>query len=1011
MQARVRKPFSLLTKAALALWFGAFYTLLLNAAPIVSGAPSTEAAQGWSRTKDQRESWAPEAGCMTVQRGATLHLEVNEARAVLSRAPREQGHGRIEQGVEWLIPTPDGQMKRFLIVESPVMAPGLAARYPGLKTYRGVGLQDPRDRLRMDLRDRKLHAQVLGPNGNFYIDPIDSEPSDYVSYDPGSALRTADESFECLTDTTSSAALSSGGGGFQSDGMVRVYRLAVAATGEYTQFHGGAVADGLGAIVTAVNRLNGIYESELGIRFTLVDCNDQLVFTNPAVDPYSNDDAVAMLSQNQSTLDAIVGSANYDVGQVLATGGGGLAQVASVCVAGWKGRGVTGRANPVGDSFYVDYLAHEIGHQFGAHHTFNGVAGSCSAENRHPQWAYEPGSGSTIMSYSGICGSDNIQYASDAYFHSASLVEMHSFIQSGCAAPDSVGNLPPMVDAGADRVVPMGTPFELAAAGSDPDGDPLTYCWEQLDLGNATPLDGLDHGAGPLFRSYLPVNEPVRVFPRMANLLLNISSPAEVLPTTDRAMTFRVTARDCHPGGGAFAMDTMKVTVTTAAGPFRVLNPNTAGELSGDQTVTWDVAGTYAAPVSTAFVDILLSTNGGMDFPVLLAGNTPNDGMEVVRLPEIYAGHARIQVRASGNVFFDISDADFSIAPAGISGLEVVTKTNCFQNATAVLLPASGTKGNASVFPLQVAVSNLEGVVEHVTVQLHGLTHGFVDDLDVLLVGPGGQAVMLLSDAGGGAMANDVEVDFSDEGGVFPTGGILPAGEYQPVNVGTTGDSFPVATPYSAALSAFNEVDPNGVWSLYLVDDSTGDAGSLSAGWSLTLQTRTVVQHTNQPPLIVAQPCQFVHVGMTLVVTNVAVDPDGEGTLTFALRPDSPAGAVVDEEGVLTWSPGESQVGTTNVCGVTVTDSGTPALTTESEFDVVVVGPPVIQSLVMANGLVHLKWSTVPSGSYRLEFSSDLNLGTWVPLGEPVVSAGLTTATSWPVTGAGQGFFRVRVEP
>jgi hypothetical protein len=270
---------------------------------------------------------------------------------------------------------------------------------------------------------------------------------------------------------------------------------------------------------------------------------------------------------------------------------------------------------------------------------------------------------------------------------------------------------------------------------------------------------------------------------------------------------------------------------------------------------------------------------------------------------------------------------------------------------------------------------------------------------------------MLLSDASGGAVANHLELGFSDDGLVFPNNGSLSSGVYQPCNVGATGDYFPLAGPYAGSLSAFNALDPNGTWSLYIVDDSSGDLGELAGGWSLHIQTLQTVEATNEAPVIVAQPVHYVHAGATLIVTNQASDPDGSGALVFALRPDAPAGAVVDANGVLVWSPGAGLIGSTNVCTVSVTDSGSPAMSTESEVTVVVVGPPMIHPLQLANGEVRLRWGSVPGGRYRIECADDLLSGQWSEAAAFVPSGGFLTETSCSIGSAGQRFFRIKVEP
>ena len=319
-------------------------------------------------------------------------------------------------------------------------------------------------------------------------------------------------------------------------------------------------------------------------------------------------------------------------------------------------------------------MAHEIGHLFGAHHTFNGVGGTC-ASTRSASQAYEPGSGSTIMAYAGNCMADDLQALSSPYFHSETIREIQLYVISGlvsdCPLTNATGNLAPSVDAGPDFAIPKATPFTLTATGSDANGDAITYCWEERDLGAAQAASAADNGSSPLFRSFPPTTSPSRTFPRLADILNNTTTLGEKLPQLARTNRFRVTARDNRAGGGGVTTDDVEVRIIATAGPFTVTAPNTAVTWSGAQTVTWNVAGTTASPISAANVNILLSTDGGNTFPTVLAANTPNDGSQSVVIPDTPTTTARIKVQAAGNIFFDISDANFTIPATALPALTI----------------------------------------------------------------------------------------------------------------------------------------------------------------------------------------------------------------------------------------------------------------------------------------------------------------------------------------------------
>ncbi len=603
-----------------------------------------------------------------------VELDHELLQSILGQAPRESttdwAHLQEDSGVVLSLPLPDGSFGKFRIVESPIMEPGLEAKFPEIKTYRGQGIDNPAATVRFDRTPTGFHAMILSPRGSVFIDPYSTRDTrHHISYWKRDYVDSPDD-FRChVTERADShlveqyRATRTGGG---NGTMLRTYRLAVAATGEYTDFHGGTVGLGQAAIVTAMNRVNGIYEQEVALRMTLVANNDLLVYTDGATDPYTNDDGETMLGQNQTNVDAVIGSANYDIGHVFSTGGGGIASLRVPCANGSKARGVTGLGSPTGDPFWVDFVAHEMGHQWGGNHTFNGDEGSCSGINRNGPTAYEPGSGTTIQAYAGICGSQNIQSNSDAYFHGISLDEIISYSTSGtgnsCPVQTATGNNPPTVDAGAAYTIPLETPFELCGTGSDPDLDPLTFSWEQFDLGQ-TGHPNSPVGDAPIFRSFTPTASPCRTFPQISDLVADTQTLGEILPTYARTLDFRLTARDNQSGGGGVMDDSTSVDVVDTAGPFRVISPNTSGSLlqGSSQTVAWDVASTDQAPISCATVDITLSSDGGFTYPTSLASGVANSGSRSVTLPNTAIANARIQVRCADNIFFDISDVDFGI--------------------------------------------------------------------------------------------------------------------------------------------------------------------------------------------------------------------------------------------------------------------------------------------------------------------------------------------------------------
>ena len=645
------------------------WLLLLSALSAPLAAHDVWSDRTPTRASDTQALAAP------VARYRALTLDLSALRTTLAAAPAD-GTGALPARIE--LPLPEGGFRTFAVWRTAPMAPGLQAKYPQIRSFRAVGVDDPTLTARLDDSPHGFSAFVHAADGVILVQPVvRGEAAAYLSFRRDALARS--NAFECALDAAhGTAPILAAPKLLQSTQTsigpgLRSYRLAVGATAEYTAFFGGTVADGMAAITQAVNRINGIYAEELGVQFQLVDGNDQLVFTDPGSEPYTNNLGSALINQNQTEIDSVIGAPNYDIGHVFSTGGGGIAQPGVTCSDGSKAKGETGTSQPSGDGFWVDYVAHEIGHQLGALHSFNdNTDGSC-LNQRSPAQAVEPGSGSTIMAYAGICAPADLQPHSDPYFNAASLTPIAARLAGGgatCGTLLSTGDQAPIVQPVTTFTIPAQTPFALTGAATDADNDPLTYAWEEMDLGNPSPPEG-DDGSRPLFRSYPPTASPTRLVPQLARILVHDPSAnvlagggisGESWATTTRDLAFRLTVRDNHPGGGASVSTDALVHVSAAAGPFRVTAPaaGTHWISNQPQRVSWDVAGTDTVPVSCNAVDVLYSSDGGQTF-ALLAPAVANSGSATVIAPNLATAAARVEVRCNGNIFFDISPGDFSV--------------------------------------------------------------------------------------------------------------------------------------------------------------------------------------------------------------------------------------------------------------------------------------------------------------------------------------------------------------
>ncbi|MEE9327845.1 MAG: M12 family metallo-peptidase [Cocleimonas sp.] len=576
------------------------------------------------------------------------------------------------------IPLPQGGSVSVILTETSLMAPELAAQHPNIKTWKASNSDGISGRV--DFTENGFHAMLTLPDGDtVFIEPETLNNSNqYLSFSKQNNPDSFKADFQCdlhpTADTHVHGAKLVKRTAEKAASDLISYRLAVATTGEYTQFF-GSESSAFSNVVTTINRVNEIYERDLAITFQLINEERDLIYSNPNTDPYSNFNSDALLDENVATLSnsGVLDTSRYDIGHVFSTGSGGLATLGSVC-SDFKAEGTTGITEPRGEVFAIDFVAHEIGHQLGANHTFNSETGSCGGNNRWGPTAVEPGSGSTIMAYAGICGENNISAAGDAAFHSVSLEEIFSFSRgssnagSSCGTRTSVSNQDPEPNAGADGIIPAHTPFVLSGSANDSDDTNLTYSWEQNDAGTASDID-VDRGDNAIIRSFLPISSSSRFIPRLTDIFQARRLSAEKLPETSRDLNFFMTVRD---GRGGFDFDKMKLQVVNTGVTFSVTSHSSTTSLSvGENTqVNWEVAGTATSPINCNSVNIdLIKSNGSR---LGLKQQTANDGSETVTIPSNAAGFndSRIMVICSNNAstFFNISESDLTITGANNSG-------------------------------------------------------------------------------------------------------------------------------------------------------------------------------------------------------------------------------------------------------------------------------------------------------------------------------------------------------
>jgi len=746
-----------------------------------------------------------------------ISIDTDLLGALLATAPQKNSGGK---GVEIALPAINGTTEHFVVFEASNFSPALQAQFPDIRSYVGNGVEDPTAHLRISMSPKGIQTMVLRADKQTeFIEPYTTNGKVYALFNSGAKRGKGQLPFNCTTidDRSVQHAADRANRAALSDGLsLKTLRLALSCTGEYTVYHGRTVAGALAAMNATMSRVNGVYEVDFAVNLLLIDDEASLIYTSAATDPYSG--ATNMDNWNaelQANLTATVGEDAYDIGHLFgATGGGGNAGcVGCVCEDGSKGSGITSPSNgaPEGDTFDIDYVAHEMGHQLGANHTFSFQYEGSGAQT-------EPGSGSSIMGYAGITDAYDVQANSDDYFTYASIDQVQENLAGkSCPVATPLTNAALVINAGVNYSIPKGTAFVLKAVGANVNQASVSYTWEQHDsASNATSGDNSfalpTKTSGALFRSIAPSTSATRYFPDFSSVVANtLTTTWETVPAVGRTLHFTLTGRDNIAAGGQTKTDEVNVIVKSAAGPFIVTSQNTEAEswtAGSQQTIAWNVAGTTANNINAANVNILLSTDAGLTFTPLLT-NTPNDGSEIITVPLTASGiHCRIMVQAADNIFYALNQKEFAI------GYTVINDCTTYTNNTGLTIP-----DGASSFTTQTLAISAPGVTVSSVKVLVDVSHTYVSDLTVNIVNPAGTTVNLWNQQC--STNEDFNITFSDG-----SGSVL-------CDSPTTGTYSP-QTP----LSAFAGATANGNWRLRIKDSENQDTGNINS-WSVVVCTQT----------------------------------------------------------------------------------------------------------------------------------------------------------------------------
>ncbi|MFK5879055.1 MAG: M12 family metallo-peptidase [Flavobacteriaceae bacterium] len=754
-------------------------------------------------------------------------LNMDSFKSQLSTAP-ERGTSSRQSNTIIEIPNANGEFIKYSVQEASVFAPALQAKYPEIRAYAGFALDDASTYVRFTISPYNgMNGIVLTGNRSEseIIEVVPGDVSKLIIFKRSDKSGnktpfecTTDNEFDSLADRFSESRVQAA-----DDSVLRTFDLAMSVTGEYSAFHGGTLASVNAAIATTVARQNSIFEIDFAVTLVLIATNDNVIYLDGTTDPYDSVSDANYNSVLQSTLTAQIGEANYDIGHLMGGIGnnGNAGCIGCVCDNGIKGSGYTTSTNPIGDTFDVDYVAHELGHQFGGRHTF-----THSSENAGIA-QMEPGSGSTIMSYAGITGATDVQSNVDPYFHAISIQQITAHAKSRtCDVETPTGNNIPVVNAGANITLPIGTPFILTGSATDGDvADVLTYCWEQFNEDNALnayPDETSTSNDKPLFRSYNPTTSTDRTFPKLEDLLANgvNGNVWEKIPTVGRTADFRLTVRDNRAGGAGNSFGDMLVTWDNTKGPLSVTSQGSNGIVwSGgtSEDIVWSVNNTDLM-TGAATVDILLSIDGGLTYPTTLAASVANDGSETIVVPNSPAPYCRIMVQPTGAPFFSVNTVDFAI--------DYLVSTTCDEQFTSnpnVAIPDNDPTFSTDGINSTSVKTFGSGVFLKVGINV---THTWINDLRFDILSPDGSQLILINQICAGE--DDINVTFFDA-----AGSIVCASP-------TTGNVTP-----AQAFTALDGETAGGIWTIGFMDLAAADTGTL-VSWNVeiceTVETALTVE-------------------------------------------------------------------------------------------------------------------------------------------------------------------------